>query len=288
MKTINIIISIIFFAMLALSCSKGEVTPEMKTKAEAFNQEGLELFSKGSFEDALSKFKDASKANPQNPEYPNNMGNCYLQTNKLKEAKVLFEQAISMRKDIPMYYFNLGMALLNMKNDDEALKNMEKAASLDEKYYSPWLYTGIIYYKQKIFDKAETAWKKASSITENPEVENNLGMLYLETGRLDEAERRFNKAIKLDNRYPLAFYNLGVLYQKQKKYSDADTNYQQAIILNPENYTPYYNRAIVLGELGKNKEAIESLEKFLKYCPKDLSGPIQGAKKRIGELKKKV
>ena len=50
---------------------------------------------------------------------------------------------------------------------------------------------------------------------------NNLGVIYYETGRLDEAIESLKKAIASSPQYTEAFYNLGIVYHGKKQYSDA-------------------------------------------------------------------
>lgn len=286
MKNILIVVTILISLVTIQTCArKTEVDPAMKTKAANINQEGLDLYAKGNYKEAMEKFREAAQINPNEAEYPNNIGNCHLQQKQLNEALEQFEKAKSIRDDIPLYYYNSGFALLTMGKDPDALKNFEKAASLDAQYFMAWQYIGIINFNNKKFTQAEKAWRTALALRTDPEIENNIGMIYLENGKLGEAEQQFKRAASIDPRYPLPHYNLGVLYQKQKKYAAADASYSEAIKRNPQNYTYYYNRAIVLTELGKKKEAIDSLETFLKYCPKELAGPIDGAKRRLQELR---
>jgi tetratricopeptide (TPR) repeat protein len=281
------IVYLLMFSLLLISCEpkNKQINKNGTETMNSKNEEGLKMYNKGSFEPALKLFEEASKEEPKNAEYPNNMGTCYLHLNKPEEAKKAFLKAISLNPDLPLYHYNLGLAFLQTYEPDKAIGKFKDSVSVDAKYFQSWAQLGAIYYQQRKFDEAESAWLKASSIIKEAEVENNLGMIYMEKGDPSRAEKQFKKAAQIDKNYALAHYNLGVLYQQQKKYKDADAAYANAIRINPTEHLPYYNRAIVLTALNKRNEAIKSLEAFIKYCPPSDVQPIRDAMARIRELK---
>jgi len=111
-------------------------------------------------------------------------------------------------------------------------------------------------------------------------------MFLMETGDLDRAEKRFRNAIEIDGNFILSHYNLGVLYQKRNDSARAEKAYSSAIALDPEHFTAYYNRALVQLAQGKDRDAIASLELFIKHCPPTLVQPLADARSRLAELRK--
>jgi tetratricopeptide (TPR) repeat protein len=62
-----------------------------------------------------------------------------------------------------------------------------------------------------------------------------------------------------------ANYNLGTAYARQKNYEQAALYYHQAIISNPSHSDPYYDLAVCQHLLGRDDQAVKSLQLFLKY-----------------------
>jgi hypothetical protein len=103
--------------------------------------------------------------------------------------------------------------------------------------------------------------------SENAQAWSLLGGIYNEANS-ENAIACYEKAIKLNGRYYLAYRGLGNYYLKKKKYSLAEAYYNQAITINSMRFGPIYkNRAIARMELGNNKGAKEDLVKYLEQMP---------------------
>ena len=57
---------------------------------------------------------------------------------------------------------------------------------------------------------------------------NNEGFALLQEGKYNEAQTKFEQALKSDSDHPFALNNLGVIYEKNEQYQDALRMYQQA------------------------------------------------------------
>jgi tetratricopeptide (TPR) repeat protein len=91
--------------------------------------------------------------------------------------------------------------------------------------------------------------------------------MYNESGS-DQAVFCYEKAIKLNPKYYLAYRGLGNYYLKKKDYSLAEAYYSKAIDINPLRFGPIYkNRAIARMQLGNNQGAKEDLVKYLGQTP---------------------
>ena len=110
--------------------------------------------------------------------------------------------------------------------------------------------------------------QKATEIDpDNAQAWSLLGGIYNETNSA-EAIRCYEKAIKLNARYYLAYRGLGNYYLKKKDYSLAEAYYNKAININPFRFGPIYkNRAIARMQLGNNQGAKEDLVKYLERMP---------------------
>ncbi len=258
-----------------------------REEAVRLNRDGLALLNSGRYADALELFIEAARANPNEAEYPNNSGTCRLRLKEARNALKDFERAASIDPKSPLYRFNIGLAHMYLGENDLAAARFREAAEIDDACFPAWSHLGLVYFQEKRYVEAEAAWQRASALKEDAEVQNNLGMIYMERNDLQAAELRFAEAVRIDGRFLLAHYNLGVLYQKRNENERAERAYSSAIALDQAYFTAYYNRALVELAQGKERVAARSLELFIQYCPTTLSQPLHDAKERLAGLKKK-
>jgi len=94
-----------------------------------------------------------------------------------------------------------------------------------------------------------------------------LAGMYNETNS-DQAVPCYERAIKLNPKYYLAYRGLGNYYLKRKDYSFAEAYYSKAMGVNPTRFGPIYkNRAIARMQLGSNQGAKKDLARYLEQTP---------------------
>ncbi|MDP6580698.1 MAG: tetratricopeptide repeat protein [Vicinamibacterales bacterium] len=82
------------------------------------------------------------------------------------------------------------------------------------------------------------------------QVHNNLGLLYQEQNRPDDAAREFQRAIALDPRHSKAHNNLGVVRMRQARYEDAAAAFRDARLFDGANLDAWVNLALALQAAG--------------------------------------
>jgi len=133
------------------------------------------------------------------------------------------------------------------KNRTEGQEWFDKAyqASLAEKY-----------------DEAIELYKKAIGI--NPDFASahaNLGVTYMNKGRLKEALVTLQKAIDLDPQNAGTHYNLGLVYDKMGKLDEAILAYEKSIAINPGFARAYQNLGIAYFDKNLKSMAAECFYK---------------------------
>lgn len=119
----------------------------------------------------------------------------------------------------------------------------------------------------KVNEAIESLQKATEIDPDNAQAWSLLGGIYNESNS-DKAIPCYEKAIKLNARYYLAYRGLGNYYLKKMDYSLAEAYYSNAININPSRFGPIYkNRAIARMQLGNNQSAKEDLVKYLEQMP---------------------
>jgi tetratricopeptide (TPR) repeat protein len=119
----------------------------------------------------------------------------------------------------------------------------------------------------KVNEAIESLQKATEIDPDNAQAWSLLGGIYNETNS-DKAVPCYEKAIKMNARYYLAYRGLGNYYLKKKDYSLAEAYYTKAIEINPSRFGPIYkNRAIARMQRDNNEGAKEDLVKYLEQMP---------------------
>jgi len=107
----------------------------------------------------------------------------------------------------------------------------------------------------------------------NSEYKDNTQILCLLAGILNEQNNPacisiYEKVIKINPKYYLAYRGLGNYYLKSKNFKSSKEYYLKAIEINPKRFGPIYkNLGIVLLELGEIGSAKNYFKKYLEYVP---------------------
>jgi tetratricopeptide (TPR) repeat protein len=114
---------------------------------------------------------------------------------------------------------------------------------------------------------AEMLRQATEEDSENAQAWSQLGGVYNDQSS-EEAVACYERAVKLNPRYYLAYRGLGNYYLKKQDYSLAEAYYSKAIGVNPVRYGPIYkNRALARMQLGNSAGAKQDLEEYLKQTP---------------------
>jgi tetratricopeptide (TPR) repeat protein len=128
---------------------------------------------------------------------------------------------------------------------------------------------GICAHRQTSYWKNSfTLFSHAIEVTQNNYVAyGNLGVVYVNLGRCNEAIDAYQQAVKINPEYGFAYHALGVVYAKVGRYQDAIESYKQAIRIKPDEADAYYNLGNSYAKLGRLPEAIDVYQQAIKIQP---------------------
>ena len=171
---------------------------------------------------ALAAYRQALKANPQNT--------------KARQGIARIAKVMRPKPKTPTHseYEKQGQRALAMGDLKGAQKALERAVALAPTQATYWNDLGTIYARQNDLSAAETAFQNASG-SNSPEPLYNLGRLYADTGRLNDAESVCCEALDIDPNYLPARQQLGAIYMALGHPDRAHSTFQMALEKNPEN-----------------------------------------------------
>lgn len=95
------------------------------------------------------------------------------------------------------------------------------------------------------------------------------GRLFLQNGRLEEAESAFKKVIGLKRDYPHGHNDLGIVHMSRGRYREAEASFARALEISPSFRDARMNLGTLYLELGELDRAGASFTRMLEYQPED-------------------
>jgi tetratricopeptide (TPR) repeat protein len=195
--------------------------------------------------DSLTLFADAVRKLPDGALSHNNLGNAYLQQNRVGEAVNELATALKLKPNYGDAHYNLGVAYLQQNRLDEAANEFIAVLKLDPDYVDAHYNLGTAYLNQKRLDEAVNEFIIALKLKpDNAEAHNNIGAVYLHQNRVDEATNEFIIALKLKPDNAEARYNLGAAYLHQNRFDEAANEFIAVLKLKPDDAEARHNLEI--------------------------------------------
>lgn len=123
----------------------------------------------------------------------------------------------------------------------------------------PYNDIGNVFYEKGRLEDAVKQYQTAIRLKPDYlEPHNNLGMIFSEEGRFDDAARELTAALKIDPKHAVVRLNLANTYGKQGKLDEAVNEFKTLIKMNPNE--PQYHYA--LGDIYDRQHRDEAIEEF--------------------------
>jgi tetratricopeptide (TPR) repeat protein len=162
-----------------------------------------------------------------------------------------------------LYKARMAQSYMNAGRVGEALATLQEAIAVEPGNAALRLQYGQICFQAGRFTDAEAAFQKALEIDPYlTDAHNYLGTVYQELGRFADAEREYRKALE-DPAYPtpeLVYLNLGILYTDQEREEQALEALRTAVGINPKYYKAHFQLAALLERAGRFDEAAREYE----------------------------
>jgi Tfp pilus assembly protein PilF len=108
----------------------------------------------------------------------------------------------------------------------------------------------------------------AADLPSSSRAHYNYGTALQQVGRVDEAEREYNAALRLDPNYAKAQVNLAAIYISRSKLDGAKKYYERALQIEPSAGEVRAGYAYLLERLGQADEARSEYEKAIRFSPR--------------------
>jgi len=238
----------------------------------------------GRVDDAIQRYRMVFSLQPDFVAVLVNLGNIYLELNRLEEAQSSFASALQKQTSIPAANYGLGQVALSKRNYAEAVEHFEKALALAPEanrihYALGMAYRGLRNPEKTQFHLAQQGpvgvrvadplMDQLQDRVKGANVYLVRGKLALEAKRYEDAAAELRKAIEARPASVPAYINLGAALSQLGDLEGAAQQFQKAMVIDPNNITAHYNLAVLWANEKRHEQAIVHLQKVMLLNPND-------------------
>lgn len=134
----------------------------------------------------------------------------------------------------PYHYLNVAKTLFAERRDAEAADYLARAVKLDDSFHDAYQLWGMLELENGKLDEAERHLREALRVDpKSADAWAILGMVLAEAGRPADGARALRRALRIRPRHLLAHNSLGVALEDLGRYQEARREYQAALELHP-------------------------------------------------------
>jgi Tfp pilus assembly protein PilF len=212
---------------------------------------------------AMEKYK------PDNATFYFAIGSAYAKSEKNKEAVPWFEEAIRRRPDYQQALRGLALTLAASGDPTRAAEVGEKAAATDHPDTTVLTNLGSVYLQQGRNDDARRVLDRALTINPDlPDATAFLGLLALREGDTVRAESLFRSAINMQPDFAVPHNDLASILAREGKYPEAEFHFSKAVEDDPANPQVRHNYGILLAKIGPMDKALTQLKEAVRLDPR--------------------
>jgi tetratricopeptide (TPR) repeat protein len=273
---------------------------------EAYHRLGKVYLAQSNYPASVATLESATSVQPDaGADALTDLSIAYFYTGKYSEGIRPLQRAIASNPQNAKAHHMLGKTHFMLGEFDDARRELEATLKLTPADYDAEYTLGLCFLKQKDLPKAKQLYERmAQRLGNRPALRVLIGRAYRETGYLGESIEEFKQAIALNPSFPRVHYYLGltylykdgatripdaiqefkielaknpdeyfanfylgILYIMERNFEPAISLLEKAASKQPNNPDPYFHLGQAYQGAGRHKEAIEVLEKSIKFNP---------------------
>lgn len=187
-------------------------------------------------------------------------------TRQYEDCGKTIDEAVQRQPHNPKAYLTKAFMLKEMQDTVGYLRMLQLVIDQDPREVKAYSELGY-FYQQKNDPIAVSYYQNGLKVDpNNVELHYNLGKMFQDMNKFEEAEQEYKTAISIDSTHIPSLNNLGYLYLDDniKKYDEAVTLFTQVLQINPQFVYAVCNRGVAYEYLGNYVAARKDYEEALK------------------------
>lgn len=230
-------------------------------------EKAVDALAAEKYDDSIALLKSCLKVNPREPDFYETLGLAYQLSERLDEAVKCFQQGLQLNLRNASFHRYLGDIYRIRRDDDkadthylDAAEGFKEMLKVDPKNISTLELLADTYGKMRWYDEAIEVFEKL--IEQHPfraEYHRDIGGIFYELDRLEEAEVQLLEALRSSPGDSSALLYLGLVYFKRRLLGLAVRNLEDSLKSKPDQ--PEVLKLIekireIAGEVGRTVEEI--------------------------------
>ena len=222
-------------------------------------------------EQAMKQFEAIVREEPTNPQVYYLMGTIAFEAKKLPESAEYFSKAILLNPNLEAAYYHLAAAQISQNKTSDALATLDKARKKFQPGFVLEFWTAMAFSRDKAYKQAVehyTAAEVQAQASEPERLDENfyfqLGAAHERNGDLVQAEKYFNKCLKLAPDSPETLNYMGYMWAEHgMKLDQAKAMIEKAVKAEPKSSAYLDSLGWVLYKQNRPKEALVHILKAI-------------------------
>jgi tetratricopeptide (TPR) repeat protein len=191
-------------------------------------------FQSKNYGEAKTLFEQYIQRRPDNPWGHYMLGLSAWKSGDLVKSEESFERALSLDPTHMKSLVNLSRVLIEQKRYDDAIGKLTTAGEVDPESATVPRLMARAHSAKGEFEPAVDAYRRAIALDGSDAWSmNNLGLLYLEHGFVEDALAYLAKAVQMNENVAAFHNNLGMALEHQGRFVAAATAYKGALTADP-------------------------------------------------------
>ncbi len=269
------------------AAAKGQATladPKEKLQVfQAVTQAG-EMIMQEKYAPAVELLESALREEPNIPQALLLIATGYMELGNNAGAKAKLDQLLKEDPNNVQALISLTNLLMKEGKAEDVLALGKRTLAVDERNNQACALIGEAYIKLKQNDKALPYLEKAVAI--QPKLTQSrltLAACLVGMKRYGEAEPMFRDILRESPKFPFVHFDLGVMYEEQGRLEEARTAYSEEIALFPTSHIARFNFGKLLYRLGDRSGYMEQMRKVIDLVPNQPEGYLFTARGLLAE-----
>jgi tetratricopeptide (TPR) repeat protein len=217
---------------------------------------GLADYGIGDYPAAVRYLKAAAASDPKNLQFRLLLAHSCLASREFQCVLDTYHEILTLNAESAEADMLAGEALDEMHNVGGAIEQFRAAVKADPKEPNAHFGLGYLLWTQNQFEEAAHEFQaELANVPDHPQALTFLADADMQTNHTSDAGPLIQKALKIDPRIGRAHLDLGILYVESDRKQDAIRELKEAARLMPEDANPHWRLARLYQSMGNKTQA---------------------------------